>query len=417
MEIESLCPFQAGAVLWEPRIGEHRLTVCAKITLALAHGRTASVAPAPQQIPLHDDLFWDRNTAGSLYAPSDFAPQKPRADILLVGHAHAPGGAPVTSLLARLRVGSFVKALHIDGDRVWTGAPEGLRPSPARPFIAMPLRFERAPSGPMNPVGIDPAIQLGKPLANIFAVGEAKLDRGAPGFGPTSPAWRARRFQHGLDIARWTDAIRHDPGPAPPSLDLAFFNAAPLDQQVDEIPAGAEIVLENLCPGVPILATRLPPLSPRAFRVSKATGLSYEIPLRCDTLWIDGDRALAVLCFRGVADVNEPRSIGRVVIAVEPEDRPEPIASSIAVEPLIQSPQPLPGDSQPRLDLRRTQPLAPPSQPLPGASPPRLDLRRTQPLGPPSQPLPGDSQPRLDLRRTQPLAPPHRNPGGEDDGT
>lgn len=325
MEIESLCPFKAAAVLWEPRDGEHRLTVCVKATLALTHGRAAALAP--QQLPLHDDLSWDRNADASLYAPSDYALEKPRADILLVGHAYAPGGSPVTSLLARLRVGAFVKALHIEGDRIWTAAPDGSRPSPSRPFTAMPLRYERAPAGPLNPIGVDPsprAIRPGWPLANIYPVGEATPGTLAPSFGPTAPSWRARLFQQGRDIARWADDLRGGAaGPAPPALDLAFFNAAPPDQQLHEIPPGAEIVLENLTPSAPVLATRLPPLAPRAFRVSNTTGLSYEIPLRCDTLWIDGDRALAVVSFRGGVDIDDPRAPGRIVVATEPEDRPE----------------------------------------------------------------------------------------------
>lgn len=320
MEIESLCPFPAAAVLWEPRAGDHRLTVCVKVTLALVHGRAATLAP--QQVPPHEDLFWDQNAA-SLYAPSDYAPRKPRADILLVGHAHAPGGAPVTSLLARLRVGAFAKTLHVEGDRVWTASPEGPRPSPSRPFTAMPLRHERAIAGPENPIGIDPSqIRPGRPLPNIYAVGEAQPASIAPSFGPSAPGWRARHFEHGRDIARWALAIRRDPGPAPPFLDFAFFNAAPLDQQIHEIPAEAEIVLENLCPSAPVLATRLPPIAPRAFRVSPKTGLSYAIPLRCDTLWIDADRVIAVLSYRGVTSVQDPRAVGRVVVATEPEDRP-----------------------------------------------------------------------------------------------
>jgi hypothetical protein len=377
VEIESLCPFQAAAVLWEPRAGEHRLTVCVKITLALAHGRPASLAP--QQVPPHDDLFWDRNAEASLYAPSDFAPQKARADILLVGHAHAPGGVAVPSLLARLRVGTFVKTLHIEGDRVWTASPEGPRPSPSRPFTTMPLRYERAPAGPENPIGVDQsphAVRPGWPLPNIYAAGETTI---TPSFGPSSPAWRVRRFRSGTDVARWAHKIRRDAGPAPPAMDLAFFNAAPPDQQVDAIPEGAEIVLENLCPAAPVVATRLPPLAPRAFRVSTKTGLSYAIPLRCDTLWIDGDRAIAVLCFRGVSPVQDPRAVGRFVVATEPDDRPAPMPAPApgAIDPAAQKPaSKSPAAATPPPTAASSKPVGP-QRPY--------NPRRTQPLGPPSE--------------------------------
>src|SRR5882762_6925747 len=57
----------------------------------------------------------------ALVYPSDFALFKPRADVLLVGSAHAPAGTPVSQLDVSLRVGNLKKSLFVIGDRYWQG--------------------------------------------------------------------------------------------------------------------------------------------------------------------------------------------------------------------------------------------------------------------------------------------------------
>src|SRR5262249_29914196 len=47
------------------------------------------------------DIHVDDDPTKSLRYGSDFAPFKPRADVLLVGKAHAPRGTPVSSLPVR----------------------------------------------------------------------------------------------------------------------------------------------------------------------------------------------------------------------------------------------------------------------------------------------------------------------------
>src|SRR6185369_8780787 len=108
------------------------LTVCVKATFTLVHGGEATIAA--QQLPPGDDAYFDRNPRGSLYAPSDFAPYKPRADVLFVGSAHAPGGVAQQELVARLTVGDFTKAVRVVGARTWVRSGSVLRPSGTAPF-------------------------------------------------------------------------------------------------------------------------------------------------------------------------------------------------------------------------------------------------------------------------------------------
>src|SRR5687768_223623 len=126
MEVLALCPFTAWTLPWEPRSGDKSLTVGVKATFSLAHGPVAALAPA--QEGAWDDVYWDKNASSSLVTPSDDVPLKPRADILLVGSAFAR--SPVESMVVRLRVDGFSKALRVTGDRAWVQGYDGPRPSP-----------------------------------------------------------------------------------------------------------------------------------------------------------------------------------------------------------------------------------------------------------------------------------------------
>jgi hypothetical protein len=313
----ALHPFVVSTLAWEPRPGSWSLTVCLKSTFALAHGQEAPLAP--QQDGIHEDVYFEQAPHASLYSPSDFAPFKPRADVLLVGHAYAPGGAPVDRVPVRLLVGELAKALWVVGDRAWVQTAEGLRPSAPRPFAQMPVRYERGALRGDNLVGL--GVEPGRPLPNVDVADPSGAAQ-TPGFGPIAPAWRARRLQLSPEAAAWVQRLRAPAaqGPAPGGLDPGFFNAAPRDQQVAAIAPGAPLMLENLSPRAPRLVTRLPAFVPRVYYVEPGSGRHAEIAVRCDTLWIDTDREAMVLSWRGATPIAAPaeKGPGRILVAVHP---------------------------------------------------------------------------------------------------
>jgi hypothetical protein len=302
-------------LLWEAHTARWTLTLCVKATFSLVHGGASVLAD--RQDPLSGELPWDESPDASLRFPGDFAPFKPRADVLVVGHAyaHGPGGAPVDSLVARVRVGDLTKAIRVTGDRRWTRSAGRLVPSAPEPFHRMPLVFERAPRSDDNPAGIDlsmPAESM--PLPNLEAAEGAK----APSFGPLSAAWRARRRLCSEGVMRWASEVARQrgvtAGVAPEGFDFGFFNTAPNEQQIDVVRSNVAIVLEHLHPQHALLATRLPSVRPQALRVH--ADRTSAIPLRCDTLWIDADRGVATLTWRGLVEIGEdPDDIGRIVVA------------------------------------------------------------------------------------------------------
>jgi hypothetical protein len=155
LDIYSLCPLRVGTLLWEAQPEQLTLTVTVKATLTLVHGGEATLAP--EQDPIGDERHWDNNALASLQRPGDNAPLKPKVDILLTGHAHAPGAVPTSSLAVRLRVGELVKSLRVNGDRTFSDEGGRLAPTEPAPFTRMPLRYERALLSADNPVGIDSA--------------------------------------------------------------------------------------------------------------------------------------------------------------------------------------------------------------------------------------------------------------------
>ena len=386
LEIFAACPFAVSTLAWEPAPGRRSVCVCVKATFVLVAGGVATIATVQDPIG-SESREVEPGTLGEL------CPFKPRADILLIGGAHAPRATPVETLIARARVGSFRKSLNLTGDRTWVPSFDGLRASAPTPFRRMPLRYERAVRAGENAGGIDIIAQgaeLNKPLPNIAAI----ADQGGetPGFGPLPLTWRARRSGAGDAALMWASRVAVLAGPPPSGFDFRLFNVAPAEQQVDEIPAGIDIALENLHPDHAWLETRLPALRVKLFRQAPRSDRVTEMPVRCDTLTIDTDRGLCSVVWRGAVLIegaagDEPRhieaAVGRLVIAVEGEG--ERIGPEHADRLLAQlAPQVTYVESGPAFGLppRATPPSYPPAA-LPPPRAPTPMVPRTEDPRPP----------------------------------
>jgi hypothetical protein len=373
MDVLCLAPFRVGTLPWQPKPGAHALTVVCKATFRLAPGECA-LAEMQEQLNEADD-HWSDDPARSLYAASDLVPRKARADVMLVGHAFAPRGEPVRSLTARLSVGPLDKEIEIFGDRAWTrdGAlREGTRLS------KMPLRYERAAGGPgtWNPVGVRtgpgaPADAQGNvALPNLQPPGSTPTDRGAVlapiGYAPIAADWPGRRNKAGGAIDR--DRLRQ--GPLPEELDFGYFNAAPPDQQIPQIRDNERITLQNLSREHPRLVTSLPAVRPRAYaqRPGSSGIPGKEIGLRADTLWIDTDRGLCTLTWRGQLTLGAAGERGRVLVVLErPGEKLSfadalraAVSAGLGDEPAAPPPPPAPAEPAAPAGRASSVDLAPP---------------------------------------------------------
>ena len=152
---------------------------------------------------LGGDIHWDDDDAKSLKYASDFAPMKPRADLMLVGSAHAPGAVPAKSVTVRFRVGEFSKAIEVIGNRTWEGVISSKTSVPT-PFISMPLTYENTiggPGDPQNPVG-----QIYKstpPTLNHLQKPGAARELSPACFGPIPASWKPRNENLGTYNKKW----------------------------------------------------------------------------------------------------------------------------------------------------------------------------------------------------------------------
>ncbi|MRG97353.1 DUF2169 family type VI secretion system accessory protein [Polyangium spumosum] len=350
MEVVSLSPLPVASMIWQSGPGAFTLTFVAKATCQIQPGKSPL---ATAQEPVHEeDCYWDDDDGRSLFAPSDLAPVKSRVDVVLVGSAFAPQGLPVRSLFARLIVGDIDKSIEVHQDRSFTAdgtLVEGQR------FSRMSLAYERAAGGPetSNPVGVrlDVRDSFGRlKLPNLQPPGLNVSSPATPipsvGFGPMPPEWPLRRGKLGRHAQGFSP---HSliAAPLPEDFDRSYFNVAPGDQQLAELAEDARVVLENMHPQVPRLVTNLPGLRPRA--VLEGRGGAHVLALLCDTLWIDTDRQLATLTFRGRIQLERLEEPGRIVLTLDEATTVVPIAPgpSVPGRPVAQDPA-IPPPPKPR---------------------------------------------------------------------
>lgn len=326
MDIISHSPLRTESLLWQIHPGRWTMTVVCKATFTLTPDRV-TLADTQEDI-LERELHWDDDPRASLYAPSDLVPVKPRADVVLVGHAYAPNGWAVRSLVARLVVGGMEKAIEVFCQRTWTRdgkAQDGPR------WTKMALRYERAGGGSdtWNPVGMSvPATPDGHGRIHAphlqppgsTVVGPPEVMRPIC-FGPIAAGWLLRRERLGSRADSWDESQigSHALGE---DFDLGYFQAAPADQQIDALPDDVPLLLENLLPSTPRLVTSLPGTRPRAFVEGASGAAPRDLPLMADTLWIDTDRALCTVTWRGLLPLERRDQAGRIFVALEERGAP-----------------------------------------------------------------------------------------------
>lgn len=324
MDVFAQPPLNAGSITWQEQPDQWTLTVVCKATYALAPG-ISPLAPEPEAIT-ETDNHWDDDLERSLYAPSDLAPKKPRPEVLLVGSAYAPRGEEVRSLRVRVVVGTVDKAIEVVVPR--TLMSDGAIREGA-PWKRMPLRYERAAggAGSWNPVGmgVESVDRHGRrSLPNLqqpgLAAASLRESIEPVGFGPIASSWGLRRDRLGERVPDASGG-RWDGETLGPDFDADYFQTAPLDQVIDELHADEAIVLENLHPEHPDLVTRLPGVRP-VVRVEVADLPPWELPLVADTLWIDTDRSLCTMTWRGQIPLQERDPPGLIRVGLEEPGQP-----------------------------------------------------------------------------------------------
>jgi uncharacterized protein YjbI with pentapeptide repeats len=285
---------------------DHSATFIVKGTFDLVPGGTARIAEEPL-FPTGDEHYPDDDEMkGSCRYESDFAYFKPRADLLLVGKAHAPGGRRVGKLIVSFRVGETSRSLEVVGD-----------PTEGGHFSESDLRYEHSYGGvkhAANPVGrgrgkqTTPTGESRKLEPTITDPDKLGPSSEPAGFGPLGRMWKARARKLGTYKKKW----KKERWPwFAEDLDWTHFNAAPTPMQVEGYLRGDEdIALDNVHPEHVRYESRLPSLRIRCF-VDVPGDAAPDVALRevamnLDTLWIDTEAEQLVLVWRGWTETLSP---------------------------------------------------------------------------------------------------------------
>lgn len=264
-QLDNRTPFAAERTWVRDRDGAEIWLVAVRCTFDIkSDGTTEPAGEQPPVVMAPTYIDPAKPAQSSLKYETDLVRTKCTTDVLVSGHAYAPGGKPVEEMDVSLHVGSIQKRLHITGDRVW----QGRSPSRPKPFVTMPLVYERAYGGmdpgskdgpnpqwdERNPVGTGYALSRdrieGLRLPNIEYPEQLvrKWDHRPPpaGFGPICGHWKSRVSLAGTYDDRW----QQERFPLLPlDFDDRYFQSAPVDQQPTEFFSGRETVtIQNLTP-------------------------------------------------------------------------------------------------------------------------------------------------------------------------
>lgn len=127
------------------------------------------------------------------------------------------------------------------------------------------------------------------------------------GFGPLCKAWAPRLALAGTYDQKWLDE-RHPM--LPKDFDFAFWNGAPLDQQIKfpDLTEHYQLVTENLTPGGGQMRVAIPPH--RALVLADLGGVHLPFPMQVDTLILDTDQMRLITIWRaGILESLEPERL------------------------------------------------------------------------------------------------------------
>jgi hypothetical protein len=261
-------PFSVAKFVLPDRDGQEIVLVVVAATFEAGPGGNLQLADAQQPVRPADVHRGDPATSSVRYE-ADIALVKPFVDVLINGSAFAPGGRPVPSVSVEISIGDLRKELVVSGDRFWRAGPFGATVSSPKPFVTLPIVFERAFGGAddrvadqtrivveaRNPVGVglngvrsrDPSVE--SELPNVEAPSArmvSKSDRPAPaGFSAVGRGWLPRISYAGTYDSDWL-AQRWPLLPA--DFDDRFNQCAPADQQTRMLRGGEPVRLLNMTP-------------------------------------------------------------------------------------------------------------------------------------------------------------------------
>ncbi|MCP4408416.1 MAG: DUF2169 domain-containing protein [Gammaproteobacteria bacterium] len=269
MDLLNATGMQAGYTMGMQPDGRELLVVVVKGTFRFPD-RGYDPVLADKQLPLVEaDTFTGEPGFSAPVYEADYAPRKPRCDVLLNGSVYAPGGKPTSRVQVGMKVGPIQKTFNVVADRRWEAGSAGIGRAYAGRFVTMPISYDRAFGGVddfhkdksfhsaymLNPIGkgyhreLSGILVDGTPMPNTEEVGNSVVMPHQPykpmAFGPIGRGWESRLKYAGTYDDDWLENTFPF---LPPDFNEAYYQAAPPDQQMAYPKGGEKVILVNLTP-------------------------------------------------------------------------------------------------------------------------------------------------------------------------
>ncbi|WP_250487068.1 DUF2169 domain-containing protein [Caballeronia sp. GaOx3] len=320
-------PFAADSLVLPDPDGQEILSLVVSATFVIGvDGRLECAVKQPPM--LYADVSHGVPGLSSIMQEADVAIEKRRVDVIVNAAAYAPKGRTSERVVVAFAVGDVRKQLVVSGDREWRAGLRGQTASAPKPFLRMPIVYERAFGGArqsadesagsltyaFNPVGVgfhgarsaDPAVTTEMP--NVEDPHNLITRRGDvpphAGIGVVARVWAPRAGRAGTYDDEW---LKSRWPCLPKDFDPSFYQCAPDDQQSSTLVGGETFQTLNLTPEG-AMAFRLP-------RLSVPVRLYFDdrletLMLRVDTVVLDCDSRSLVL--RGRIAVRTVRNAPRL---------------------------------------------------------------------------------------------------------
>ena len=145
LQLSNTSPFAASMFGLADQEGADTLFVVVKGTFRLTLVGV-ELADEPRPVVLGDE-YWGDPLESSVKHASEVHLWKQGTDVVVVGDACAPGERPVPHVDVSVGIADRSKHARVLGDRYWTEGLGGMRPSRPKPFVRVPVVYERAYGG------------------------------------------------------------------------------------------------------------------------------------------------------------------------------------------------------------------------------------------------------------------------------
>ncbi|ESW80699.1 DUF2169 domain-containing protein [Mesorhizobium sp. C280B] len=214
--------------------------------------------PSKEQSPfVYADTHYGDPEVTSIRVETDFAPVKPKCEVLLDAMAVAPQWRQVEAIDVRLVGPGLDKRAIVTGQRRWFRGGLGIQASRPTPFVSIPLAWHLAFGG-TDRTDPDPAKHRSdavNPIGSGYLVGQSNVDGTllpsvehpqsrmriwndrprAIGFGPVPRFAKERARYAGTYDKHWMENVLPF---LPQDFDDRYFQAAPQDQWLDKLGEG-----------------------------------------------------------------------------------------------------------------------------------------------------------------------------------